>query len=944
MTDAAQLLMPYRPDHPVLRPPARSQAQRIINERGVEVFNALMAKRNRAIQLEEENPLEFGYELIIWRLCDLTWGWITWEQFESDPKVPQEWKIQEVRDLCRDMGTFILIMGGNRAAKTYYMLKRLVQCAISKPKALIWCFHQNNNLSVDQHQYLVWEFLPVDWKEAGKGRVAYVSWTRKNGFSDNRLVGPNGTVIEFRNYEQDPKTIEGPELGAPDRSRCIGYVGDELMPLEFLETLRFRLVTRAATGLLGFTAIDGWTPAVGHALDGATTVLERLAVYLDKPKLTPVLQRGHNKSRRVVYFHSEWNPYGNFSGLIDECRNDPDPVKLVRMYGYPHKAREVAFPKFSDRVHVRKLEEFPEDLTWYMICDPGGSKRKNMSMAWIGVDVYERLWVRREWPCPRYRISGYGFPAPWAKPGRGKGHVYDGIPDEGQKTLGFDLLDYKEEIATIEGWADVETGKDRREWEDGGAELPVLVRYIDSRFASTGAYTAAGNTTLLEEFADVGLYFEPTSGSNSSGLISDGVDLINNALGYREGWEAPHDGPSLFFEERCENMIFAMKTWTGQDGNRGATKDWIDCYDGQTEVLTDQGWKRFSNLGGSERVATQDSDGYLEWQTPTEYICQDYTGEMISCNARGCDFMVTPNHRMIVYPQRPQQKIRLATDLKRQDTIPGITKGLRAGGFSLFDEDWFEFLGWYLGNGCATGNSGGKIQTPGRGYSVYISQSRDMNPDRCARIEWLLNRLGHRWGYRNQSYVVSSKALWEEVIGLGNCYTKRVPEYAFSAPAGHIRRLIDGMFASDGWKTGRGQRIYSSVSPRLTSDLQALCQIAGVACGSIITRADARESEINGQAVCSNLPQYWLGTTAGRPYSLTNNHKEMLVKRVPYSGKVYCVSVPNQTLIVRRNGKAMVCGNCLRYALMAKISHVGEVTKQEHRRRYESKRRHFEKR
>lgn len=576
-TEPPKLLMPYKPDHPVLRPPTRQQAARVIEEKGVAVFNSLMERRNAAILREEEDPLEYGYEPIVWRLADWAWGWITWEQLVGDPKVPDEWKVPEVKALRDQMASFLLILGGNRASKTYYMLKRLVQCAVKHARATLWCFHQNNAQSVDQHQNLVWEFLPLEWKEAGKGRVAYVSWTRKNGFSDNRLVGPNGTVIEFRNYEQDPKSIEGPELGAPDRSRCIGYVGDELMPLEFLETLRFRLVTRQAVGLLGFTAIDGWSPAVDHALAGATTIIERMAEELDKPKLTPVLLRGHNKSRRVVCFHTEWNPYGNWPGLIEECRNDPDPVKLVRMYGWPHKAREVAFPRFSDKVHVKPLSEFPEDLTWYMICDPGGSKRKNMAMGWFGVDAFDRIWLKREWPCPRYRIAGFGFPGPWAKPGRSKGYTYDGVPDEGQKTLGFELLDFKEEIATVEGWEDRGTDKRREEWnESNGAEMPVLVRYIDSRFSNTGSYKATGNTTLLEEFANVGLFFEPTSGSNSSGLISDGVDLINDRLGYQEGWTNPHDGPRLFIAEECENTIFALKTWTGQDGQRGATKDWID--------------------------------------------------------------------------------------------------------------------------------------------------------------------------------------------------------------------------------------------------------------------------------------------------------------------------------------------------------------------------------
>jgi hypothetical protein len=40
-------------------------------------------------------------------------------------------------------------------------------------------------------------------------------------------------------------------------------------------------------------------------------------------------------------------------------------------------------------------------------------------------------------------------------------------------------------------------------------------------------------------------------------------------------------------------------------------------------------------------------------------------------------------------------------------------------------------------------------------------------------------------------------------------------------------------------------------------------------------------------------------------------NKETMVKEQWYDGKVYCVEVPNNIIMVRRNGKAMWCGNCL---------------------------------
>jgi len=50
------------------------------------------------------------------------------------------------------------------------------------------------------------------------------------------------------------------------------------------------------------------------------------------------------------------------------------------------------------------------------------------------------------------------------------------------------------------------------------------------------------------------------------------------------------------------------------------------------------------------------------------------------------------------------------------------------------DGDFAEFMGWYLSEGSASGTKGGKIQIPGRGYSIYISQDSQANPENCKKI------------------------------------------------------------------------------------------------------------------------------------------------------------------------------------------------------------------
>ena len=56
---------------------------------------------------------------------------------------------------------------------------------------------------------------------------------------------------------------------------------------------------------------------------------------------------------------------------------------------------------------------------------------------------------------------------------------------------------------------------------------------------------------------------------------------------------------------------------------------WGRCFDDQTEILTESGWKLFRNLCVSDKVATLNSQTeQLEFQIPSEHHCYPYVGEM----------------------------------------------------------------------------------------------------------------------------------------------------------------------------------------------------------------------------------------------------------------------------------------------------------------------------
>jgi hypothetical protein len=104
----------------------------------------------------------------------------------------------------------------------------------------------------------------------------------------------------------------------------------------------------------------------------------------------------------------------------------------------------------------------------------------------------------------------------------------------------------------------------------------IWERYIDPRAGGSKAITEDGGTTLIEMLDDgeVPMHFQPAAGIR----IEQGVALINDGFSYDMNQEInPLNKPKLYISESCQNLIYCLKEWTGQDGEKGATKDPIDC-------------------------------------------------------------------------------------------------------------------------------------------------------------------------------------------------------------------------------------------------------------------------------------------------------------------------------------------------------------------------------
>jgi hypothetical protein len=499
--------------HPVY--PLPSFEDSVTDPKRVEEY---LLKRNELIELEAADPWHYGYHPPVWKLVE-----------------------EELAAGQRE----VLILGGNRASKSEYAGRKAVEIMEAGEKRRVWCLQNTEANSIEMQQPIVFKYIPPEYKGLKKGQVTNISYTQKNGFSENKFIFPNGSECVFRNYSQEDINVEG---GDCDLIWC-----DELVPLSLVETLRYRLITRAGLLIITFTPIEGYSPTVKEFLDGARTLKSSYAELLGEK--VPKVQRCVRRGSSVVFFHSVDNPFGGYETMKKTLAGAPKNEIKTRAYGIPTRAILARFPKFRDSVHVIEPERIPKEGSRYHFVDPASAR--NWFMIWVLVDARDRHYIYREWPCEGVYIPGVGDPGPWAE---SDGRRSDGRAGQAQSSYGWGLERYATEIERVE------TPQNGTEPE----REEIICRWMDSRFGNTPNLKSDAATTMIEECALLDLPFAPAP----LDPIEEGVSLINSLLDFD-----PDHGkePKLFISSECKAVIFSLKVWTGKDEKLGACKDPVDC-------------------------------------------------------------------------------------------------------------------------------------------------------------------------------------------------------------------------------------------------------------------------------------------------------------------------------------------------------------------------------
>ena len=321
------------------------------------------------------------------------------------------------------------------------------------------------------------------------------------------------------------------------------------------------------------------------------------------------------------------------------------------------------------------------------------------------------------------------------------------------------------------------------------------------------------------------------------------------------------------------------------------------CYDEETYILTENGFKKFQDLDYDTKVAQYSEDGTIDFVYPTNIVDESYDGKMYEFSSSGCNgkinFKVTPNHRMV-----------------RRSKSTNNIEILEANKFTSSNRNLYVQAG--KGNGSVTNNFSDldalkvAFQADGSFPSrkdSYTGERTGTIPIRFTlkkqrkqeRLEAILDRLGYNYNICNPVDRPEANLYWvtvpKDIVFGKNFDWINLSDVNYNWAVDFIEELSlwDGTIKAD-------SIIYTSIVEECANKVNGIAALANYR-SSLIKPIDNRKNrkQLYQVNICKST-----NVRTGVNISKTE---------VDYVGRIGCVTVPSGMVVVRRNGAVAVSGN-----------------------------------
>jgi len=288
------------------------------------------------------------------------------------------------------------------------------------------------------------------------------------------------------------------------------------------------------------------------------------------------------------------------------------------------------------------------------------------------------------------------------------------------------------------------------------------------------------------------------------------------------------------------------------------------CYDEDTKILTKKGWIPFRILTTNDKVACLSKNNEMYWHNPSVIQKFYYKGKMIKMSHSSHDLLVTPVHNMFLRKQDKKEFEFIKAkdcDLYYYDVLNTVDwKGkeveyFKCGKEKYYMDDFLEFLGLYISDGFVNSN---------------------------------------------EKFYFSSIDLHNYLKKIDKSLDKYIPQEFMDLSKRQLKILFDSLMKGNG--SINNQTPFYTNSKKLRDNFQELCIKIGY---NSTTKFRNRKSKIDDRI--KQDKNYEITITKNKFHGVGKRFKSFSEEN--YDGMVYCCTVPEHVICVKRNGKITWCGN-----------------------------------
>lgn len=348
--------------------------------------------------------------------------------------------------------------------------------------------------------------------------------------------------------------------------------------------------------------------------------------------------------------------------------------------------------------------------------------------------------------------------------------------------------------------------------------------------------------------------------------------------------------------DECDILVASVQTLGHIKSNRfrkftkrGFKKFILDeCFTGETEILTERGFVRFDELTRDLLVAQYDN-GNITFTQPSRYINREYEGELLTVETdRGISLRCTPNHELLsinkdgVYVKKPA--IRSVFTQNYRYPVAGR---------HIEGEDTLS--PWERLMIAAQADSTIHAVHADNTVTLAFSFSKQRKIDRFLDIVsaggWKLTEVAGKTDHNATRRRFMVHRLDGASKNIEDHFSLRLISQKKASA------IIEEMVEWDGHKPSNGF-YYSNTDEKAVDFYQAVAILAGYKTLKRVQTDDRKESY-------SDVYRLYIKT------DLDYVNLQRPAKTVEhFTGRVYCVTVPSGNIVIRRNGKPLVVGNC----------------------------------